>query len=183
MGGVQYKYAEFKLQRLEKRVSESNLNPFKQGKMYETELIQEYGKRYPYSTYDSQCHLNSNDLVNSKGAPSYQMPDLVVEGKSGSFTNYDFKWGDAGKTFNQKVLTGIGGTTSGTGTGTSNVLDTIISNTKTFFSTNIVPSGTPFIEIHQGMFNNVVGVPLSPDLFIGINSWLQSLLSAVGSHQ
>ncbi len=182
MGGAQYKYSEFKLHQMENKIAQSNLSSTQQGKLYETQLIDEYGKRFPTSKYDSQCHLNSNDLLNKQGNASYQMPDLLVEGKNGQFTNYDFKWGNAGKTFNQKVLTGVGGTTAGTGTGFAHVLDTTISNSSAGFTTNVVPSGTPFIEIHQGMFNNIIGVPLNSNLFIGGNSGLQSILNTVTSH-
>lgn len=181
MGGAQYKYSEFKLHQLENKIAQSNLSPTQQGKLYETELVEEFGKRNPNLKYDSQCHLNSSDLLNSKGNSSYQMPDLLVEGKNGQFTNYDFKWGNAGKTFNQKVLTGVGGTTAGIGTGSTHVLDTTITNSSAGFTTNVVPSGTPFIEIHQGTFNNIIGVPLNSDIFIGSNSGLQSILNTVSS--
>ena len=104
-----------------------------------------------------------------------------VAGKALGIFGVVFSWGNAGKTFNQKVLTGVGGTTAGIGTGSTHVLDTTITNSSAGFTTNVVPSGTPFIEIHQGTFNNIIGVPLNSDIFIGSNSGLQSILNTVSS--
>ncbi len=166
MGGAQFKYAEYKVNKIESSIAErSDLKPTEQGKLYESELIDEFAKRYPDSKYDSQCHLNSENLINQKGNASYQKPDLLVENKSGDFTNYDFKWGNAGKTYNQKVLTGGGST---------HVMDTVISGSNTNFTTNVVPAGTPFIEIHVRSFNSIVGVPINGNIIIGGSSGINS---------
>ncbi len=153
-GGAQYKIAENRISSIEQTIADrTDLKPTQQGKLYESEMIGEFNERFPDSNYASQCRLNSNSLINRAGKPSYSMPDLLVEnGNSGSFTNYDFKWNNAGRTFNQNVLTGGGGG--------FHVMDTTVTGSNLPFSTNTVPAGTPFIEVHPGSFNSIFGVPL-----------------------
>jgi hypothetical protein len=39
-------------------------------------------------------------------------------------------------------------------------MDTTVTGSNLPFSTNTVPAGTPFIEVHPGSFNSIFGVPL-----------------------
>ncbi len=76
----------------------------------------------------------------------------MVENGNGNFIDYDFKWNNATKSYNQNVLTAGGH---------YHVYDTVISHGHTVFSTNNVPAGVPFIEVHNGMFNSIFGVPIN----------------------
>ena len=166
MGGAQFKYSEYKVNKIESNIANrTDLRATQKGKMYETQLIDEFRKRYPDSNCASQCRLNSNNLINKNGNSSYQMPDLLVENGNGNFVNYDFKWGNAGKTYIQNQLT------SG---GNAHVMDTTITGANGVFSTNKVPAGTPFIEIHQGTFNSIVGVPINSTVVTGGSTGIDS---------
>lgn len=96
MGGVQYKYSEYK-------ISKTDFEDTTKGKLWETEGVNEYGKRYPDSNYATQGKISSNFLINKKGNSSYSMPDQLVEIKSGEFKNYDYKCGSASKLYLMKV--------------------------------------------------------------------------------
>lgn len=164
MGGMQFKYAEYKINKLETSIeNRGDLKGTQKGRLFEKELINEYKKRFPDAKFESQCRLNSEKLLNKKNKLSYQKPDLLVENDN-KFTNYEFKWGAGRKTYNQTVLTNDGNT---------HVMDTVISHSKTNFSTNIVPAGTPFKIIRQSSidpsrsFNSVMGVPISRTNIIG----------------
>ena len=169
MGGIQFKLADIRISKIEKSVAgRTDLNARQQGKLFEKSLIDEFKGRFPNSKFVSQCRLKSDLLINKQGNASYSMPDLLVENGNGKFTNYDFKWGGGQKTFNQNVLTGHGNT---------HVFDTTITGNNLQFSSNVVPKGTPFIEVHAGEFNSIFGVPLNT-YYTGIgSSGLQSGIS------
>ena len=182
MGGVQYKYSEYKISKIEDTINKTDFKNTTKGKLWETEGINEYGKRYPDSKYATQGKISSDFLINKKGNSSYSMPDQLVEIKSGEFINYDYKWGSASKTYNQSVLTGIKGFTSGRGNGTSHVIETVFSTTKKTvmhgnFSTNVIPVGTPFIELHPWDYNSIIGVPINSIPIIGVNSGVVSIIN------
>ena len=151
-GGVQYKYAEYRISRIEESIAEKDITPFEKGNEYEAAMLNEYENRFPDSVHDSQCRLNSNNIINRQGNSSYTKPDLLVENGNGNFIDYDFKWNNATKSYNQNVLTAGGH---------YHVYDTVISHGHTVFSTNNVPAGVPFIEVHNGMFNSIFGVPIN----------------------
>lgn len=184
MGGIQYKIADFRVSRIESKIENSGLSPQDKGRMFGELGVEEYGKRYPNSNYASEGRISSNGLINKNGNASFSKPDLLVEtSNSGNFNNYDFKYGDAVKTYNQGVLTGVKGVTAGTGDGNSHVMDTVFSSTKQTvmngnFSTNFIPNGTPFYEVHIDTFNKILGVPLKNEgVFAGISASISDVFN------
>ena len=83
----------------------------------------------------------------------------------------------------QGVLTGVRGVTAGTGDGNSHVMDTVFSSTKQTimngnFSTNVIPNGTPFYEVHIDTFNKILGVPLKNEgVFAGISASISDVFN------
>ena len=175
LGGSQRIVSEIRLRMLENSISnDSSLTPTDKGRAFENKMIELFEKLFPDTKYDSQCHLNSEQLLNKQGNVSYQKPDLLVETGNGQFANYDFKWGGAGKTYIQNLLTGGGN---------FHQFDTIISGSHTGFASNVVPAGTPFIEIHPSVFSpsesllSVIGLPINTSLIVDGTAVIQSILS------